>query len=112
MLSAVRTLLAVVVMLGSSCGPSVYERVKNAHDLDTARSQLRGVEPSITKYPPNAEAWYFGKNECVLFIDGKVRLSRSSYTQRGDVAVASWRERQVLCSPSEVREHEAQSTGP
>jgi hypothetical protein len=79
-----------------------YAKVKTAKTIDEARSYLGDYQPEVLPYPPNAEAWYFGRNECVLFIDGKLRMSKDTYSQR---VSSTGREShlqpgQVLCSPS------------
>ena len=95
--------MVVVAVFVSSCGPSVFTRVSKAKTIEQARLELRGEAPTITSYPPNAEAWYFGKNECVLFVDGVVRVSKTSYKKEDDQSVADWKQNQVVCTPSEVR---------
>ncbi|MFZ5445244.1 MAG: hypothetical protein ACOZQL_34960 [Myxococcota bacterium] len=94
--------LAALVLLGACATP--YARVKDAKTIEQARALLGSYEPKVTPYPPNAEAWYFGKNECVLFVDGALRLSKSSSTQlEGGVAVRPDEQKQVLCAPSELK---------
>ena len=97
-----RTLLTLVALFASSCGPSVFTRVSKARTLEQARLELRGEEPTITPYPPNAEAWYFGKNECVLFVDGVIRVTKTSAKKQNDQSVPDWKQNQVLCTPSDV----------
>ncbi|MGV3621805.1 MAG: hypothetical protein ACO1OB_13360 [Archangium sp.] len=96
-----RTLTVLVAVTCAGCA-SVYDRVKATGSIEEGRAALQGYEPAITPYPPNAEAWYFGRNECVLFVDGKLRVSKSSYTKEDDQRVTAWEEKQVLCSPSDV----------
>ena len=84
-----------------------YAQVKKVHTIEEARALLGSYEPSITPYPPNAEAWYFGKSECVLFIDGKLRMSRDTRTEDVDdngvkKQRPAWKQGQVICSPSEM----------
>lgn len=92
----------VIAVFASSCVPSTYARVRQVSTIEQARQELRGEQPSITQYPPNAEAWYFGKNECVLFIDGVLRFSKSTFKTEDDQSVADWKQTQVVCSPSMV----------
>ncbi|MFT3711847.1 MAG: hypothetical protein QM817_29765 [Archangium sp.] len=85
---------------------SAFERVRQTDTIEQARRVLKGETPtSITKYPPNAEAWYFGKNQCVLFVDGKQREWRSSITEAEQGHVLPSEVQAVLCSPSGVKDN-------
>lgn len=94
-------LLPLAMLLLAACA-TPWARVKDAKTIEAARALLGGYEPQVTTYPPNAEAWYFGKNECVLFVDGALRLSKSSYTSHDGVSARAAQQKQVLCAPSEL----------
>jgi len=96
--------LALGCLLLAGCAASPWIKVKDAKTIEEARALLDGTTPQVTPYPPNAEAWYFGKNECVLFLDGKLRVSKSSQSVRGDNPVPDAKQQQVLCTPSDVRD--------
>ncbi|MDP1826070.1 MAG: hypothetical protein Q8L48_22585 [Archangium sp.] len=97
--------IALALSLLAGCA-TPWLQVKDAKTIEEARKQLGSYTPSVTPYPPNAEAWYFGKNECVLFIDGKVRFSKSSWhwTERDGVRInaPAHQQEQVLCAPSQM----------
>lgn len=64
-------------MLLSGC-VTTFERVKASKTLDAAKLALNGESPTaINPHPPNAEAWYFGWQQCVLFVEGKLRLAKT-----------------------------------
>lgn len=64
-------------MLLSGCA-TAFDRVTKVKTLDEAKTALEGAAPTvINQHPPNAEAWYFGWQHCVLFIDGVRRWSKS-----------------------------------
>ncbi len=64
-------------MLLSGCA-TAYDRVTKVKTLEEAKVALQGSAPTvINQHPPNAEAWYFGWQHCVLFIDGVQRWSKS-----------------------------------
>lgn len=66
-----------VLMLLSGCA-TAYDRVMMVKTLEEAKTALQGAAPTvINQHPPNAEAWYFGWQRCVLFIDGIHRWSKS-----------------------------------
>lgn len=90
-------------LLATACA-SPWASVKNAKTLDEARALLGGYQPSVETYGPTTEAWYFGKNECVLFVDGRLRVSKSSYTETESGRVASSKQQQVVCSPMDVKD--------
>ena len=98
-----RASILLLAVAWSGCAASPFAQVAKARTIEEARKLLGDTRPMVTPYPPNAEAWYFGKNECVLFVDGKVRLSKSSYTQKGDNEVPASKEAQVLCAPSQIK---------
>lgn len=96
--------LVCVAALFVSCA-TPYAKVKTAKTIEEARSYLGDYQPSITPYPPSAEAWYFDRNECVLFVDGKLRMSRDSLTERTNsngLTRKTISQKQVVCSPSEA----------
>jgi hypothetical protein len=97
--------LPLALVLLSGCATTPFAKVKEAKTIEAARALLDGYEPSITPYPPNAEAWYFGRNECVLFVDGKVRLSKSSettVTYSDGKSRKLYNQKQVACAPSQL----------
>lgn len=94
-----RALLLMMVLTGCT---SAFERVKKAHHIRAARDELNGYEPSIVKLGPDAEAWYFGKTECVLFVNGRLVQSKSSRTEKTGDNVKPSEEEAVLCRPSEL----------
>lgn len=82
---------AIAVVLGFLCAgcATPWAQVKDAKTIE--------------------EAWYFGKNECVLFVDGKIRLSKTSSTEAtyesGAVKPRPDSEHShVVCAPSELRD--------
>jgi hypothetical protein len=96
--------LAPGCLLLAGCAASPWVKVKDAKTIEEARTLLGGTTPQVTPYPPNAEAWYFGKNECVLFVDGKLRFSKSSYSVTDETPVRDAKQQQVLCTPSDVKD--------
>lgn len=72
-----RHVTSLVLLLASCATP--YAQVKTAKTIEQARELLNGYEPSVTRYSASVEAWYFGRNECVLFVDGQLRLSRDMH---------------------------------
>jgi hypothetical protein len=95
---ALPRLLLLVLLQGCA---TTFDRVQAARTLDEARAALRGEAPTaITPYPPNAEAWYFGWQRCVLFVDGKKRLVRTME----ETGVAFAKRGTVDCSPAELKE--------
>lgn len=91
-------------MLLSGC-VTTFDRVAAAKTLDEAKVALRGEAPTaINQHPPNAEAWYFGWQQCVLFVDGTQRW-RKTVTQTG---VKLSERATVDCSPEALEEEEAE----
>lgn len=67
----------VFVVIMSGCA-TTFERVVAVKTLDEAKAILGAEKPTaINEHPPNAESWYFGWQQCVLFIDGKQRLTKT-----------------------------------
>lgn len=103
---SVRLLLLSFGLLTACATP--FAQVSKAKTIEEARQLLGSYQPQVTQYPPNAEAWYFGNNECVLFVDGILRLGKSSQTTRQSVtnpAVAlGARQEEVLCAPSVLKD--------
>ena len=82
---------------------TAYERVAATKSIAEAQQALGSERPTaVNPYPPRAEAWYFGWQHCVLFIDGKLRWSKS-VTQTG---VGFYEKDTVDCS---VRKWEAEN---
>lgn len=91
-------------MLLSGC-VTTFDRVATAKTLDEAKAALKGEAPTvINQHPPNAEAWYFGWQQCVLFVDGTQRYRRT-ITQTG---VKASERATVDCSPEAVAAEEAE----
>jgi hypothetical protein len=96
-LSPARLLAAWLLLAG--CALTPFQRVRQAATLDEARELLGTEKPEVTKYPPHAEAWYFSKFECVLFVDGKLTQAKTSEFNEEGTYVPRNRQVQVLCVP-------------
>lgn len=97
-----RLLLPLLVLAGCA---TPFSRVKDAKTIDEARAQLGTSKPVIKTYGANAEAWYFENDDCVLFVDGQVRMTKAA---RDHVTyVRDHKEapdpQDDLCAPKETR---------
>lgn len=76
--------LAVLVLVASGC-VHVFERIQPGMTSADVRAltEPEGVGPSeVVSYPPNAQAWYYGEDRCILLVDDRVVQKNVTKTQR------------------------------
>lgn len=74
---------AVVLLLASGC-VHVFERIQPGMTSAEVRAltEPEGVGPSeVVTYPPNAQAWYYGEDRCILLVDDRVVQKNVTKTQ-------------------------------
>lgn len=95
-------MLVVAVML-IGCSGAAFNRVKDARTIEDARAKLDGYQPEVTSYGPDAEAWYFGNEACVLFVNGMNRLTQSTATWvEGGARMQPGQKKRAFCAPSQL----------
>ena len=93
-----RRFLALAALAGCV---TPYERVKDLKTIEAARAELGRTQlVAINQFPPNGEAWYFDWQHCVLYVDGKFRMSMA-ITQTGKGPKET-----VECSPEAAARHD------
>lgn len=97
--------LLLVLAVAGCAAPSPFTRVKTASSIDDARAKLDGYEPKVKHYGPNAEAWYFVNDDCVLFVDGQVRMTRAAAEKITYVGTEKdpAQPQEDACAPKETR---------
>jgi hypothetical protein len=99
-----RLILGLAVTL-VSCSGAAFNRVKNARTLEEARAKLEGYTPEVTHYGTEAEAWYFGSDACVLFVDGMLRTTQTTATWvEGGSGMQPGPKSRAFCAPSQMKE--------
>jgi hypothetical protein len=75
--------LAVVLALAAGCAHP-FTKIQPGMTSADVRSvtEPEGVGPSeVVTYPPNAQAWYYGEDRCILLVDDRVVQKNVTKTQ-------------------------------
>lgn len=94
-------LLAVIT---TGCA-HVFERIQPGMTSADVRAltEPEGVGPSeVVTYPPNAQAWYYGEDRCILLVDDRVVQKNLTKTQAVAVVpgvAAVSQTSKALCAP-------------
>ncbi|MCC6337474.1 MAG: hypothetical protein IT380_26185 [Myxococcales bacterium] len=69
-----RVALFAVALLAAGCS-HVFTKIQPGMTSAEVRAltEPEGVGPSeVVTYPPNAQAWYYGEDRCILLVDDRV----------------------------------------
>lgn len=75
--------LAALSLVASGCA-HVFEKIQPGMSSGEVRAltEPEGVGPSeVVTYPPNAQAWYYGEDRCILLVDDRVVQKNVTKTQ-------------------------------
>lgn len=96
--------VVVMAFVASGCA-HVFDRIQPGMSGAEVRSLTgaEGVGPSqVVSYPPNAQAWYYGEDRCILLVDDRVVQKNVSKTQNVAVVpglAAVSQTTMALCAP-------------